>query len=44
MQSIKFIRLIDGETIILTSKSTTDIQENEIVYINGYRYKANKNF
>jgi hypothetical protein len=44
MKSIKFIRLIDGETIILTSQNKTDIQENEIVYINGYRYKANKNF
>lgn len=44
MEHIKFIRVLDGESIILTSTQKTNIQENEIVYINGYRYKVTKNF
>jgi hypothetical protein len=38
MKTVQFIRIIDNESIILTSKNPTNIQSGEIVIINGLRY------
>lgn len=41
MAKIKFTRLIDNKSIILSSTQQTNIKSGEIVQINGYRYITN---
>lgn len=35
-----FVRLVDGETIVLAPVKESSIKNGEIVLINGYQYKT----
>lgn len=35
-----FVRLVDGETIVLTPVKESSIKNGETVLINGYQYKT----